>query len=108
MSVQTSGLAAQVPVWSPSPHVALLGKLQNKASAQVVPSKPPHVLPTPTPVPGPEVVPPEFMQSPAVGQSSPTTPELLQPLAAIARGDSAKIGKSQAQCARVALRSMRF
>src|SRR5258706_490438 len=112
MSVQTCGLAAQVPVWSALPHIALAANLQNKPSAQVAPTRPPHVLPAPTPVPAPvPALPPELLPPPGVahsavvGQSSPTVPGLLQPLAAIASGDSAKIGKSQAQCARDALRS---
>jgi hypothetical protein len=61
---------------------------------QVLPSKPPHSPPgvlVPPPLPAlPEG------QSSGVAQLSPTTPELSQPLAAKASGDSAKIGKSQA------------
>src|SRR5258706_14958440 len=102
MSVQAWGLAVQVPVWSPAPHMALSANLQNSPSSQPVPSKPPQVLPL-----GLLVVPAvPFMQSPALGQSSPTVPALLPPLAASDSGDSARMGNSQAQWVRAILRGI--
>ena len=42
-SVQTSGMAVQMPVWSAAPHWAATGKLQNWPLAQVFPARPPQL-----------------------------------------------------------------
>ncbi len=86
--------------------MALIGKSQNKPAVQLVPSKPPQVLPAGLPEEPLPAVP--VGQSLAVGQSSPTTPELLQPLAPSASGESAKMGNNQAQCARETVRCVFF
>src|SRR5688572_7974566 len=94
---------------SPAPHLAVAGNEQNSVLPHSAPVMPPQVLPGMLPVPAWLLEPAVPLgQSAAVGQSSPTTPELLQPLAASENGASARMGSSQPQCAALLVRRCWF